>query len=179
MNDVQPSTPTTIAEYLEVNAVQVAPLDGAAASELGFALELPAGWQELDPAQFPGATSVIVEPNMVENGFAPNAVLLVGRLSRAIDPNEVLELGFGDGTAMPGWVEREANRNTFAGWPSCFVRGGYAGQQLEAAVTTRYVVVGTDPCYLVQLTVTTLESQLDALAFDIAAINDGLEVAQA
>ena len=41
-------------------------------------------------------------------------------------------------------------------------------------MTTRYVVVGVDTQYLVQLTVTTLASQLDALAFDVAAINDGL-----
>ena len=67
------------------------------------------GWQTLDPAQFPGATQVTVEPNLVENGFAPNAVLLVGKLSHSIDPEALMALGFGDGRAMPGWVEREAS----------------------------------------------------------------------
>ncbi|QII05460.1 hypothetical protein BH93_08770 [Rhodococcoides fascians A25f] len=177
MNDAQspePTEPTTIAEYLNANAIRVSPLDGAAAAELGITVPVPAGWQTLDPAQFPGATQVIVEPNLVENGFAPNAVLLVGALSRTIDPEALMALGFGDGRAMPGWVEREASAASWLGWPSRFIRGSYVAQQLEAAVTTRYVLVGVDTQYLVQLTVTTLASQLDALAFDVTAINDGL-----
>lgn len=177
MNDAQspePTEPTTIAEYLNAHAIRVSPLDGAAAAELGITVPVPAGWQTLDPAQFPGATQVIVEPNLVENGFAPNAVLLVGALSRTIDPEALMALGFGDGRAMPGWVEREASSASWLGWPSRFIRGSYVAQQLEAAVTTRYVLVGVDTQYLVQLTVTTLASQLDALAFDVTAINDGL-----
>lgn len=174
MNDAKSPEPTTIAEYLNAHELQVSPLDGAAAAELGIAVPVPAGWQTLDPAQFPGATQVIVEPNLVENGFAPNAVLLVGALSRTIDPEALLALGFGDGRAMPGWQEREASTASWLGWPSRFIRGTYAAQQLEAAVTTRYVVVGVVTQYLVQLTVTTLVSQLDSLAFDVSAINDGL-----
>ena len=85
-----------------------------------------------------------------------------------------MALGFGDGRAMPGWVEREASTASWVGWPSRFIRGTYVAQGLEAAVTTRYAVVGEGTQYLVQLTVTTLESQLDALAFDVSAINDGL-----
>ncbi|MGF0314225.1 LpqN/LpqT family lipoprotein [Rhodococcus sp. IEGM1428] len=177
MNDAQspePTEPTTIAEYLNAHAIRVSPLDGAAAAELGITVPVPAGWQTLDPAQFPGATQVIVEPNLVENGFAPNAVLLVGALSHTIDPESLMALGFGDGRAMPGWVEREASTASWLGWPSRFIRGSYVAQQLEAAVTTRYVLLGVDTQYLVQLTVTTLASQLDALAFDVTAINDGL-----
>ena len=171
MNDAKSPEPTTIAEYLNAHELQVSPLDGAAAAELGITVPVPAGWQTLDPAQFPGATQVIVEPNLVENGFAPNAVLLVGALSRT---EALLALGFGDGRAMPGWQEREASTASWLGWPSRFIRGTYAAQQLEAAVTTRYVVVGVVTQYLVQLTVTTLVSQLDSLAFDVSAINDGL-----
>lgn len=177
MNDfptTRPSEPTTIAEYLDAHALQVLPLDGAAAADLGITVPVPAGWQTLDPAQFPGATQVTVEPNLVENGFAPNAVLLVGKLSRSIDPEALMALGFGDGRAMPGWVEREASTASWVGWPSRFIRGTYVAQGLAAAVTTRYAVVGEGAQYLVQLTVTTLESQLDALAFDVSAINDGL-----
>ena len=104
MNDAQSpeaTEPTTIAEYLNAHALRVSPLDGAAAAELGFTVPVPAGWQPLDPAQFPGATQVIVEPNLVETQ------------------------------------------------------------------------------YLVQFTVTTLASQLEALAFDVAAINDGLTTSEA
>lgn len=169
-----PPQPTTIAEFLDAHQLRVSPLDGEAASELGITVPVPAGWQTLDAAQFPGATTVMVEPNLVENGFAPNAVLIVGRLSRNVDPEALLELGFGDARAMPGWAEREADAATWLGWPSRFVRGTYVAQELTAAVTTRYVVVGVETQYLVQLTVTTLVSQVDNLAFDVATINEGL-----
>ena len=56
MNDsptTRPSEPTTIAEYLDAHALQVLPLDGAAAADLGITVPVPAGWQTLDPAQFP------------------------------------------------------------------------------------------------------------------------------
>ncbi|MBJ7349931.1 MAG: LpqN/LpqT family lipoprotein, partial [Rhodococcus sp.] len=155
MNDsptTRPSEPTTIAEYLDAHALQVLPLDGAAAADLGITVPVPAGWQTLDPAQFPGATQVTVEPNLVENGFAPNAVLLVGKLSHSIDPEALMALGFGDGRAMPGWVEREASTASWVGWPSRFIRGTYVAQGLAAAVTTRYAVVGEEAQYLVQLT---------------------------
>ena len=141
---------------------------------------MPNSWvsprQAAPTDQFPGTTEVLVEPGMIENGFAPNAVLLVGRLSARVDPEAVLNCSFTDARLLPGWSELEVSFDDLGPWPSRFVRGTFVADQLNLAVTTRYAVVGADEQYLVQLTVTVATDQMDKLAFDVAAINDGLFV---
>ncbi|SNS49492.1 LpqN/LpqT family lipoprotein [Rhodococcoides kyotonense] len=167
---------STVAQYLAVNGVDVTPSDSAHAASLGIAATPPAGWQVADAGQFPGATEVLVEPGLVENGFAPNAVLLVGKLSKSVDPQALLDCSFTDARLMPGWTEVDARADDLGPWPARFVSGTFVAEQLELAVTTRYAVVGVDEQYLVQLTVTVLADQTDKLAFDIAALNDGLYI---
>ncbi|MDJ0396300.1 LpqN/LpqT family lipoprotein [Rhodococcus sp. G-MC3] len=164
----------TVAQYLSVNEIEVIPSDHDRASALGVHAPIPAGWQAAPIEQFPGATDVLVEPGLVQNGFAPNAVLLVGRLSSTVDPRSLLNCCFTDARLLPGWSEGDADVENFGGWPSRFIRGTFEAEQLALAVTTRYVVIGTDEQHLVQLTVTILADQMDRLAFDVAAINDGL-----
>lgn len=164
----------TVAQYLSVNGIAVTPSDSVLAATLGIAASAPAGWQAAPVGQFPGATEVLVEPGLVENGFAPNAVLLVGKLSEPVDAQALLDCSFTDARVMPGWVELEAQAENLGPWPARFIRGSFAAEQLELAVTTRYAVVGVEEQFLVQLTVTVLADQIDKLAFDIDAINSGL-----
>ena len=166
----------TVAQYLAANSVEMAPVDRDGAEQLGIAASTPAGWQAAPTDQFPGTTEVLVEPGMIENGFAPNAVLLVGRLSARVDPEAVLNCSFTDARLLPGWSELEVSFDDLGPWPSRFVWGTFVSDQLNLAVTTRYAVVGADEQYLVQLTVTVATDQMDKLAFDVAAINDGLFV---
>nr|WP_296776092.1 LpqN/LpqT family lipoprotein [Rhodococcus sp. (in: high G+C Gram-positive bacteria)] len=164
----------TVAQYLSTNGIDVVPVDHARASTLGVVTPIPAGWEATPAGQFPGATEVLVEPGLVENGFAPNAVLLVGKLSSAVDPDSVLNCCFTDARRLPGWAEGSAVVDNYGGWPSRFIRGTFEAEQLALAVTTRYAVIGTKEQYLVQLTVTILADHMDKLAFDVAMINDGL-----
>jgi hypothetical protein len=113
-------------------------------------------------------------PRSWSNRFAPNAVLLVGRLSAPVDTKSLLDCSFTDARVMPGWNEGVNNAENLGGWPARFIRGSFMAEQLELAVTTRYAVVGSPDQYLVQLTVTFLAHHADRLEFDVAAINDGL-----
>ncbi|WP_315901311.1 LpqN/LpqT family lipoprotein [Rhodococcus sp. BP22] len=164
----------TVAQYLAAHAVAVTSVDRAQAATLGIEAPVPAGWQAAPEEQFPGATQVLVEPGLVEGGFAPNAVLLVGSLSTRVDADDLLDCSFTDARAMEGWVETEASSDPFGGHPSRFIRGTFVAEQWELAVTTRYIVVQSETQYLVQLTVTTFADHADKLAFDIDAINSGL-----
>ncbi|WP_084727872.1 LpqN/LpqT family lipoprotein [Rhodococcoides yunnanense] len=161
----------TVAQYLSTNGIEVAAADRDEAARLGFVAATPAGWESAPVGQFPGATEVLVEPGLVENGFAPNAVLLVGRLSAPVDPQALLECSFTDARLLPGWVESESHSADLGPWPSRFIRGSFTVENLHLEVTTRYAVVDQ---FLVQLTVTVLVDQVDRLAFDVSAINDGL-----
>lgn len=164
----------TVAQYLAANGVEMTPVDQDRAAQLGVTAAPPAGWESLPAEQFPAATEVLVEPGMVENGFAPNAVLLVGKLSEPVDAEALLNCSFADARLLPGWCELEVSVDDLGPWHSRFVRGTFVADQLNLAVTTRYAVVGDDEQYLVQLTVTVATDQMDKLAFDVAAINDGL-----
>lgn len=164
----------TVAQYLANGNIEVAAVDTDRAAQLGISAVIPAGWQSAPAEQFPGATTVLVEPDMVENGFAPNAVLLVGALSDHVDAEALLDCSFTDARLLPGWTELEAGFDDVGRWPARFIRGTFHADQLNLAVTTRYAIVGDDQQYLVQLTVTVAIDQMDKLAFDVAAINDGL-----
>lgn len=166
----------TLAQYLSANGIEVAAVDSAHAARLGIVAKIPAGWDALSAETFPGATEVLVEQALKENGFTPNAVLLVGKLSTTVDAHELLDCSFADARVMPGWVEGAVDSDDLAGWPSRFIRGTFTAEQLHLAVTTRYVVVGVGDQYLVQLTVTALADQMDTLAFDVDEINAGLLV---
>lgn len=164
----------TVAQYLAAKGVEVLPLDRSGAAQLGIDLTVPAGWDVLAANAFPGATAVSAEPNLMENGFAPNAVLLVGKLSATVDSTELLDCSFADARIMPGWIEQKAVSEELGGWPSRFVQGQFTADNLRLAVTTRYVVIDASDQFLVQLTVTVLADQEDRLAFDVDAINSGL-----
>lgn len=164
----------TVAQYLAAHGVEVATCTREEASRLGLAVPTPAGWQSTPVEQFPGTTDVLIEPNMVENGFAPNAVLIVGKLSSPVDVEALLNCSFADARVLPGWTELEANFDDLGPWPSRFIRGTFEAEQLNLAVTTRYAIAGEDRNYLVQLTVTVLTDQMDKLAFDVSTMNDGV-----
>ncbi|KQU58228.1 hypothetical protein ASG84_16480 [Rhodococcus sp. Leaf278] len=122
-----------------------------------FGLELPAlpGWDVVPEHLFPHATAVLCSPVNAVDGFVPNAVTLVGKLSRSVDPMVLLESGFGDSRALPGWVEVSHDRDPLRGLPSVSIAGRYEWDGHLLFARTRYVVVHhiVDQ-YLVQLTVT-------------------------
>ena len=162
----------TVAQYLASNRIDVAALNRDEAARLGVVLTAPAGWEALPVDRFPGATEVLVEEGLTQNGFTPNAVLLVGKLSAAVDSAKLLDCSFTDARAMPGWTDGGHSSADVGGSPSRFIRGTFSTEGLELAVTTRYALVRE--LFLVQLTITILAEHQDRLSFDMDAMNDGV-----
>lgn len=172
------SGPITVAQYLAGHGVQVVPSSRVEADRAGFVVASPAGWDLAPDDRFPGATSVLIEPNLVEAGFAPNAVLLVGTLATMVDAEELLDCAYTDARVLPGWSEVEESDAQWIGAPSRYIRGTFTAEQWTLAVSTRYVVhTAASAQWLVQLTVTTLADQVDKLTFDIAMISNSLTLA--
>lgn len=126
-----------------------------------FGLELPAllGFDLVAAHLFPHATAVLCSQANAVDGFVPNAVVLVGKLTLSVDSDALLECGFGDSRALPGWVETGHDRDPFRGLPAISIAGRYDCDGRLLFARTRYVVVHhiVDQ-YLVQVTVTVPDS---------------------
>lgn len=149
----------TVYTYLQQQGVELAPVHRDECDRFGLELPVLPDWEAVSEHHFPHATAVLCSPANAVDGFVPNAVVLVGKLARSVDPDALLECGFGDARALPGWVEISHDRGSFCGLPSVSIAGRYdcAGRLLFAR--TRYVVVHhiVDQ-YLVQVTVTVPDS---------------------
>lgn len=162
----------SIAEYLAATGVQVAPVAPDAPGAPKVSIPVPEGWQQMDPALFPGTTGVwATNP---EDGWADNAVLLIARFSQPVDPATLLACGFTDARRLPAWQEIDTHTGEFDGFPSSAVTGTYQVAPLTLWAYNRYIIVGNgDDQYLVQLTVTV---RADRDGADASAIVAGVSV---
>ena len=144
-----------------------------------FGLELPTlpDWEVVPEHLFPHATAVLCSPANAVDGFVPNVVVLVGKLSRSVDPDSLLERGFGDSRALPGWVEVGHDIDSFRDLPAASIAGRYdcAGRLLFAR--TRYAVVHhiVDQ-YLIQVTITVPDSLRRQLSWATDEFVDGVRI---
>ncbi|MFD1811815.1 LpqN/LpqT family lipoprotein [Rhodococcus gannanensis] len=160
----------TIAEYLASNHVTVESVVDRIAS-----IPVLPGWSELPADQFPGASQVLVCTGATASGFTPNAVLTHGRLSDAVNPEELLDCAFTDSRRLPDWCDIETSRVPYGHLQSAFIRGTFVIDDWILDATTRYVLsVAMDDIHLTQLTVTTLASRDEDLEMDVTVINLGL-----
>lgn len=154
----------SIESLLQQQGVELVPVHRSECSRFGFELPTMPGWDLVPEHLFPDATAVLCSPADAVDEFVPNAMALVGKLTRSVDPISLLECGFGDSRALPGWVEVSRDRAPLRGLPSVSISGRYdwAGRTLFA--WTRYVVVHhiVDQ-YLVQMTVTLPDQARDRL----------------
>ncbi|WP_051047950.1 LpqN/LpqT family lipoprotein [Rhodococcus sp. AW25M09] len=131
-----------------------------------FGLDLPAlpGWDAVPEHLFPHATTVLCSSENAVDGFVPNAMVLVGKLTRSVDSKSLLECGFGDSRVLPGWLEVSRDRAPLRGLPSVSIAGRYEWDGHLLFARTRYVVVHhiVDQ-YLVQVTVTLPDSLRDRM----------------
>ncbi|RVW08208.1 hypothetical protein EGT67_17530 [Prescottella agglutinans] len=167
----------TLLDYLDENDLECVPCSAADPAVPIVTVPVLPGWTRAAPETFPGALSVLLAPDLVCNGFMPNAVVLHGQLSGAADADRLLDAARGTSSQLPGWQEEESSDADFLGHRALFVSGIYDADPWMLASTTRFVVVesaGTQ--YLTQLTVTTVAEQTEALATDVMVINLGLEI---
>ncbi|MFT7022601.1 MAG: hypothetical protein ACJA07_001685, partial [Rhodococcus sp. (in: high G+C Gram-positive bacteria)] len=95
------NNPKTIGQYLGEQRVDLSTASVDECSRLDIALAQPAGWNRAPETMFPHAAAVFFDDTSVVDGFAPNVVMLVGALSRAVDAEELLSYGFNDSRALP------------------------------------------------------------------------------
>ncbi|MBL1079532.1 LpqN/LpqT family lipoprotein [Nocardia sp. 2] len=144
---------TTIAEFLTAADIQIAPAEPGEPGVPDVTITLPEEWQAVDRAVFPGAYGVWTLPPA--GGWADNVVLLVGKFSKPVAANDLLQCAFTDARALPKWREIVADVADFEAYPSADVVGTYSLEALDLWVHTRYVVVAAASGeYLVQITVT-------------------------
>lgn len=162
----------SIAEYLTATDVQVAPVDPDEPGAPKVSIPVPAGWQQLDRAMFPGTSGVwATNP---EDGWADNAVLLIARFSEPVDPATLLACGFTDARRLPEWHELDTHTGDFSGYPSSAVTGTYVVAPLTLWAYNRYIIVSNNGAqYLIQLTVTV---RTDRDGADASTIVAGLSV---
>ncbi|MBF6171264.1 LpqN/LpqT family lipoprotein [Nocardia blacklockiae] len=158
----------TLAEYLaaaEVTVESVAPATpGAPVVTIG----VPAGWQQMPAENFAGTYGVWAQAP--ENGWADNAVVLVARLSRPVDPETLLACGFTDARRLPEWTELDTHTGRFGGHPSAAITGTYTVAPLTLWAYNRYTLIDNETgSYLVQLTVTTRAEHDGSEAAEVVA----------
>ncbi|NLU82720.1 LpqN/LpqT family lipoprotein [Rhodococcus sp. HNM0569] len=139
--------------------------------------ELP-GWTVVPRELVPGAYSALTNPSYRSQGWAPNAVVLHGRISKEISAEGLLDAACTEPAALPKWTEHLAAREPWNGHPSLFVEGTYEVENLSLFATTRYVIVDTAAGqFLTQLTVTVATTTLDDLHVDVVTFNSALSIA--
>ncbi|MGB2721344.1 MAG: LpqN/LpqT family lipoprotein [Rhodococcus sp. (in: high G+C Gram-positive bacteria)] len=169
----------SIEAFLQQQGVELVPAHRAECDRFGLELPTPPGWEVVPEHLFPHATAVLCSPTDAVDGFVPNAVVLVGKLSRSVHPESLLEYGFGDSRALPGWVEIGHDRDPFRGLPAVSTAGRYDCDGRLLFARTRYVVVHhiVDQ-YLVQVTVTVPDSLRQKLSCAADEFIDGARIGQ-
>ena len=169
------TAPTPLDEYLDSAGIGRTPCDPAVPDHPAVAIPQPVGWEVVAPDAFPGTYQVLVRPDLVVDGFAPNAVVLHFRLGGEVDVDDLLDSALDDVELLADWVPSQVDASRWNGHRSLFVKGTYTQDGWDLAVTTRHVVVedGTGT-YLVQLTITTAASQQGELGGDVTVMNIGL-----
>ncbi|WP_084721580.1 LpqN/LpqT family lipoprotein [Rhodococcus marinonascens] len=168
----------TVKEYLDAHHVSCTPCHPDTAYPVSVSIPQLPDWVPAPPDTAPDAHTILVNPTHTAQNWCPNAVLLHGKLSPAIDAEQLLACAFTDSRRLPDWREYEWNRFRYQGHPSAFIRGVYTVGQWTLSATTRYIAITNGPDqYLTQLTVTTLLDQADELDIDVTVMNVGLTIA--
>ena len=169
----------SIQAFLQQQGVELVPVHRDECNRFGLELSTPPDWDVVPEHLFPHATAVLCSPANTVEGFVPNAVVLVGKLGRAVRPESLLDCGFGDSRALPGWVEIGHDRDSFRGLPAVSIAGRYDCDGRLLFAWTRYVVVHhiVDQ-YLVQVTVTVPDSLRHKLSCAAHEFIDEMRIGQ-
>ena len=167
----------TIASFLHQQGVELAPVHRSECDRFGLELPTLPDWDLVPEHLFPHATVVLCSSANAVDGFVPNVVVLVGKLSRSVDPDSLLECGFGDSRALAGWVEVSHDRDPFRGLPSVSIGGRYDCDGRVLFARTRYAVVHhiVDQ-YLVQMTATLPDSLRHRLSWAADEFVDEVQI---
>lgn len=165
----------SVAEYLAVLGVRSIPVHPDTVAAPLISLPVPPGWSEMSREVLPGAYRAWARPPEGDSTWSDNAVVLVSRLDRKVDPEALLQHAFTDSRRMPGWREVQADTHDCVGFPSAAVTGEYSVHEMELLAHTRYVLIDEGSVsYLLQVTITA-HSASSALS-DITRMSSGLSI---
>ncbi|MGA9873057.1 MAG: LpqN/LpqT family lipoprotein [Rhodococcus sp. (in: high G+C Gram-positive bacteria)] len=166
-----------MSQYLTEQGVDLRPASHDECCRLHLALAAPPGWRQVPELEVPHAAAAYFDEANIMDGFAPNVVVLVGALSRAVAAHDVLAHGFADSRALPEWTEITRDDENFCGQPSVSISGRYRVADRYLIGRTRYTIVHplVDQ-YLVQVTATISASQRDTLGPGLEELSDAVTV---
>lgn len=169
--------PTTLPEYLDSHEVEIIPCRRDESRHPLVEIPVPQGWVSVPTEVFPHAHTVLIAPEHTENRWAPNAVLLHGRLSKSRSTDELLEVAGNEAVSLPEWYETYYSTVNFGIFRSTLIRGYYRAGDIRFGAATRYVVVDHEyDRFLTQLTVTTRADAPPSLTESAETIHAGLEI---
>ncbi|ORB58895.1 hypothetical protein BST43_08690 [Mycobacteroides saopaulense] len=168
--------PISMNEYLQGLGVKVTPVSPDNPANVRIEIPLPEGWENLgalDPAYL-----IADKPSGADQGRTPSAVVYLIKLEGTLDARKAItEHGFTDAQNTPNFRKIASSLDDFQGYPSATIEGTYDNQNVRVHAWNRDVIVPDGPLhYLVQLTVTTTETQASGLAGDVAALTGGLKI---
>ena len=173
--DAPDDNAASIAEYLAVLGVRSIPVHPDTVAAPLISLPVPPGWSEMSREFLPGAYRAWARPPEGDSTWSDNAVVLVSRLDRKVDPEALLQHAFTDSQRMPGWREIQTDSGECVGFPSAAITGEYSVHEMELLAHTRYVLIDEGPVsYLLQATITA-HSAPSALS-DVTGMSSGLSI---
>jgi hypothetical protein len=168
----------TLDDYLKSHGVTVAAQTPADLKAARIAVQQPPNWFVDSAFQLPNTFAVIANTRAMSEGFAPNATVLVYRLTGDFDPTEAIRRGPVDTTRLPGFRQESVHVGPYDGAPSSTITGTYDdGKGRRLSASSKYVIhSGPGGRIAVQLLVTTTEKQAAVLRDDVRTLNEGLKI---
>ncbi|WP_157897119.1 LpqN/LpqT family lipoprotein [Mycobacteroides salmoniphilum] len=175
---VSPATDVTLDEYLKDQGVKVEPQTQQTLKVVRIGVQQPVGWLVNMNFQIPNTYLVITNTGAIDDGFAPNAVVIIHKLIGKLDAREVIRRGYVDTQRFKNFKQTSASMADYKGRPSAVIEGTFeneSGQSLQ--VLNRYVMVSVEEQnFVVLLSVTTTAAQAGALESDVRTLDGGLNI---
>ncbi|MBN7438711.1 LpqN/LpqT family lipoprotein [Mycobacteroides abscessus subsp. abscessus] len=168
----------TLDEYLQHHGVTAQAQTIEDSDVVRVTVQQPPGWLASDGYQIPNTYVVLTNRRAVDQGFAPNALVIVHKLSGAFDSREAIRRGFVDTQRYKNFKQTRASLDDSHGLPSSVIEGSYTNEKdLSLHVLNRYLIASAkDVNYIVFLSVTTTEAQAAKLADDVRTLDQNLAV---
>ncbi|GGC67445.1 LpqN/LpqT family lipoprotein [Hoyosella rhizosphaerae] len=172
----------TLIEYLSQSGIGRTPLFWGAETGPVVEFDLPDGWSVGDVETFPQAYFAAVGTEWAfetDPGPLPTAVLTIQRLDRQVDAEELLEYAPGALENLPEFeIALDDDENTVSGFPSYALSGEFVDEEFGyMAVVERTAVAEIDDAtYVVQLRVTTLSRDAEAVTDAVQEIDSTLRI---
>ncbi|EOM74975.1 LpqN/LpqT family lipoprotein [Rhodococcus rhodnii] len=170
-------TTTELFDYIESQEATYSPCEQGTPDCPTVLLPGLDGWHNVPVASGGGIYLARANTERAVDGWAPNAVVLQGRLSRILPPGDLLGRAHYDTANLPAWDEEVRSFERWHGHPSLFVEGTYEHESRSLFCTTRYVLVRNQQgLFMIQLTTTIRSDGMDDLYADAGTFDSDMRI---